>query len=865
MPLEEQIVEWATTRPVWQRSVLRHLATGQTFSSADYDRLIDAVLSFIHTFDPSFGFEHLPQTKAGDEPVTLLSIEQIEHVNALTPDKPLTFSDKGLTIIYGDNGSGKSGYARLLKRIARSRHREEQILSDVFKDNALAKPTATLAIKIGNPPKTIKWPDSSHQELKRMLFFDDDCGKAYVATESDFPYRPSALFVLEGLIDVCDVIRNRIDTKLQENGRATSVLPVVDEQISGTKIAHYLRALSGYSSVATLDDLLRDHDNLQGEIARLKEDEARLLVSDTTAERQRLSRQMAKLQVVRAHLDDLRGKIGKAAIATLQQELEQLSSLVEASRLAANSFASESLSGVGRTPWQTLWESARQFSTEVAYPERRFPVTDNSSRCVLCQQILDDEAKNRLIRFEDFVRGDIQRRVSTADLQSKTRAESINRLQTKPAVIESNLNDLENECGELVQEVKSLLDRYESARLGIFEAITKSATLPQLDLDDEEIKNSLSQEIDRTKTSADALSDSSTIKSKLSALSAQRKELELLQAAKDDRATIEKEIARRKQRERLEEVKTDAATGSITKKIMELSESNITEVVRDRFTRETARLNLERVTITKTRGDKGMLLHQPKLVGATQDVTVPRVLSEGEQTVLGLSAFFTEAELDESKSALIFDDPVSSLDHVRSPRVAARLAEFGETRQVVVFTHDTSFVLYLKKAAYAKEVPVAERTVSKSRAGDRKPGVCSLHHPWKAKDVTERLQQLKTDLARIKRERANWDDPKYEAEVATWAGNLSETWERIYSQEIVDPILFEGGMEVRPMMMKILVRFTETDNKQFQGSYGRVSVWVKRHDKSILTNYVPPEVDELEQELGFVEEWFKRVKKYKDN
>jgi hypothetical protein len=260
-----------------------------------------------------------------------------------------------------------------------------------------------------------------------------------------------------------------------------------------------------------------------------------------------------------------------------------------------------------------------------------------------------------------------------------------------------------------------------------------------------------------------------------------------------------------------------------------------------------------------------MLLHQPKLVGATQDVTVPRVLSEGEQTVLGLSAFFTEAELDESNSALIFDDPVSSLDHVRSPRVAARLAEFGETRQVVVFTHDTSFVLYLKKAAYAKEVPVAERTVSKSRAGDKKPGVCSLHHPWKAKDVTERLQQLKTDLARIKRERADWDDPKYEAEVATWAGNLSETWERIYSQEIVDPILFEGGMEVRPMMMKILVRFTETDNKQFQGSYGRVSVWVKRHDKSILTNYVPPEVDELEQELGFVEEWFKRVKKYKDN
>jgi hypothetical protein len=54
-------------------------------------------------------------------------------------------------------------------------------------------------------------------------------------------------------------------------------------------------------------------------------------------------------------------------------------------------------------------------------------------------------------------------------------------------------------------------------------------------------------------------------------------------------------------------------------------------------------MGLERVTIDKTRGDKGLLLHQPKLVGATQEVTLPRVLSEGEQTALGLSAFFTSA------------------------------------------------------------------------------------------------------------------------------------------------------------------------------------------------------------------------------
>ena len=99
--------------------------------------------------------------------------------------------------------------------------------------------------------------------------------------------------------------------------------------------------------------------------------------------------------------------------------------------------------------------------------------------------------------------------------------------------------------------------------------------------------------------------------------------------------------------------------------------------------------------------------------------------------------------------------------------------------------------------------------------------------------------------------------------MAVWAGNLSETWERIFSQEIVGPVLAEGGLEVRPMMVKILARFSDEDHREFEASYSRVSQWAKRHDKSAVVNYVAPEVDKLEEELGLVDGWFKRVKGYK--
>ena len=45
-------------------------------------------------------------------------------------------------------------------------------------------------------------------------------------------------------------------------------------------------------------------------------------------------------------------------------------------------------------------------------------------------------------------------------------------------------------------------------------------------------------------------------------------------------------------------------------------------------------------------------------------VDIDHVLSEGEQTALGLAGLLTEVEYDESKSAVALDDPVSSLKPV---------------------------------------------------------------------------------------------------------------------------------------------------------------------------------------------------------
>ena len=169
MTLEEQIVAWGKGRPAWQREVMRRTAIGDLLSDEDYDRLVADIVAPDSGPEVAFGLGHLPKAAAEDPSVRLISIAKTEHVNALASDHPLTFEPNGLTIVYGDNGSGKSGYARLLKRITRARHQEE-VLSDVFRDTALEKPTASLSVRIADQDEAITWPEPARAELQRMLF-----------------------------------------------------------------------------------------------------------------------------------------------------------------------------------------------------------------------------------------------------------------------------------------------------------------------------------------------------------------------------------------------------------------------------------------------------------------------------------------------------------------------------------------------------------------------------------------------------------------------------------------------------------------------------------------------------------------------
>jgi energy-coupling factor transporter ATP-binding protein EcfA2 len=855
MALEEAIVEWAQGCPVWHRHVLRRLASGESLGPEDYTKLAEQLAIGDQFDDSDFSLGDMPGGTTRDPSIRLVNIREVSNVNALLPDQTLTFGLDGMTVVYGDNASGKSGFARLAKRAVRARHHED-ILTNVFTERAGNAPAAELTIDIDGQQHLAQWPDDPRPELRQISFFDSACSSAYISADSEIAYRPSALFLLDGLILACDGVRAELEGRLSRNAADAHRLPELEP---GTAAAQFVQGLSALTTLELGHEACRLPDDADEQIVQLQDEEARLRATDPEKERSRLKSLAGKYQRLVIHATALADKLSESSAADLNAKSERLRGSYRALQIASTrSFEADPLSGVASHTWRLLWEAARAFSESECYAGRHFPVTDDGARCVLCQQELDADASDRLHRLDAFVEDRTQQAADAARRALESATTALEALQTSPSDIDVTLADLEAEDADLIEGYRDSLEQASARR----ECLLASSTGTEWVVPGVPPPSFLT---DRLQAVAKDLTDralrieASTFSEQLSSTVTRRVELEARRKLASAQTDVLHEIERLNRRGSLVAAQKLTDTSRITRKSTELTRSHVTALVRDRFTRESDRLRLERVTLEDQGGQKGQLRHRPTFVGAMQRASLQQVLSEGEQTALGLAGFFTEVHFDESRSAIILDDPVSSLDHVRREYVARRLTELSTDRQVIVFTHDVSFVTDLRRAADAAGVTFTERSVA--RRGNQ-PGVCHDGHPWKAKDVQARLADLEHRLAAIKKAAPGMDSEAYENEVAEWSGRLSETWERAVNLEVVGKVVDRTTLEVRPKMFRILAKITVDDDKQFQESYGRCSKWARRHDKSPEVNYVAPTTAEMENELDLVRSWFDRIRKY---
>jgi hypothetical protein len=855
--LEADLISWSAARQAWQRNAIARLCRQEAFGEVAIADLADRLIAGRFNQDVSLTDADITSTPATSAGIQLVALYDLSGVNALAMGQQLGFGLAGLTVIYGDNGSGKSGYARVLKAAAGSRVREA-ILGNVFDLSDSTPQNAIIDYRTTDTStdQQWKWPGEQSSQLRQVHFYDEASGDAYLGTDSEITYRPSALMLLDQLVAICDAVREVLNERLRNLDAARQTMPAIPEN---TPAARFIAGLCATMTAADIEAGCQLSPDASEALPRLLSEEARLKASNPGKEKERLLTMAGHSETAAKYCNELAAALSADAVTELAARRSNAAQLRAAAEVAsARNFDAEPVPGVGGSTWRALWEAARAFSEHEAYHGQDYPATGDSARCVLCQQELSADAGDRLRRFQAFMTDTTERDAATAEQAVAADRQSMRAFTQVPGHVitavaairacdtatADNIDEWTTSCAARATAIASWLD-------GL--AVGSPAAV------DEGPGARLTERAAQFREQASAI-DATTFTRQLQTTSEHVAALQGQIALNTSKADIQSEVERLKHRARIEAAKKAADTGAITRKSSELTREYVTREVRDQFTRESERLRLRRITLDHTSGVKGRLLHRPKLLGTARPADVTTVLSEGEQTALGLSGFFTEVIFDSTKSAVVLDDPVTSLDHGRRSLVALRLVQLAAERQVIVFTHEVTFVGDLVRHATEAKVPVTERWIQHN--GDLL-GICAQAHPWKARDVSARIDTLVKGLAAIKREMGTWDQERYEEECASWAGKLSEAWERAVNLEIVNEVVDRGTSQVRPLKFRILAAITEQDDNEFQAGYGRCSEWARRHDKAPGVNFVAPEPADMQAELERFQGWFKRIKSYR--
>ena len=111
----DDIEAWSNTLAPWRQDCLRRLAISNDLTESDHDALLAMIKSAAGLKLEADPPTPIPFTKAhygggSHQPIILKGIANVENINRLKSKASLSFCPKALTIVYGRNGSGKSGF-----------------------------------------------------------------------------------------------------------------------------------------------------------------------------------------------------------------------------------------------------------------------------------------------------------------------------------------------------------------------------------------------------------------------------------------------------------------------------------------------------------------------------------------------------------------------------------------------------------------------------------------------------------------------------------------------------------------------------------------------------------------------------------
>lgn len=838
---------WGKTLPTWQHFLLSKLVEEAELPDTVLDEVFSEYLIDQNLAGPDAARVvwdlGLPQFKPGAPAVasTLTQMTGVSGVNALTTGETLSFGPK-LTVIYGPNGAGKSGYARVLKSACFTRSKDIGILGDVkLVKSKQPKPTARFSFDDGS---TV---DFIHQEPCQRLrdgfaVFDSTCVRVHLDGRNTFQVMPYLFDVFPRMVAAF----TEVQAKLRD--QITRRTPAADKYViqnSTSEVAIALSALSAKTDLARLQELAVYGEAEAGQLAAIEQKLVELRTTDPKEIVKRNEQRIADLKAVHASIGALAQSMQPSLVQGIAEAASQITGLVEqGAALSAARFGGEPVQPVGTRAWLDLLGAAITYGEE-AYPGAPFPPQIDGARCVLCQQTLDAASADRLTKFYQTATSDVEAQLATTRRTLKSHSVALGKVGLSFFGEESAARRTVEELDAAL--AADILRHVEGFRIvvDVLSDAVAAETRPALSL------LAYDAVSDRLSALADRLDqDNVTLRQSdpQALIDALLLELQLL---KDRQWLAGQYVAVAETVEDLKWVaKANACLRSlpaiqrdVTSKQKALAKELVAQGFIARFTENCTELRLTLPVQFKFAGEAGTTDRKIEIANAGMTGVNPsQVLSEGEQTVAALADFLTEVELNGACAGVIFDDPVTSMDHVRKEAIAQRLVAEANQRQVIVFTHDILFTNYLATAAEEKGVAFAGRTVWRDDANS--PGaVDRLAFPH------EHYEGAAHDRAKGHYESARTltGDPQRDA-LEKACGSLRTAYEDFIQKRLFNNVVRRWRENIPYTVNKVY--FDEAIAARIHDRMVALSRYIDAHSHSEDFHEVPLTIDFVKSELA---------------
>lgn len=780
--------------------------------------------------------------------VMLKRISEVQGVSALKPTKPLEFT-KGLNVVYGANGCGKTSYVKVLKK-AENPKENIKIYSNIFEaENIPAK--ATLVFDEDGVETPIQW-SMLNQRVCPIRIYDTDVAHRFVTDSTETVYEPKLLHIFTLMSEIYDSLNKEISDEIATKNISLVSVP---KEFSTTDLYHKYEKLKSDSDFDDFDAQTSFSDTDEKDLAAV---EKSFETKDPIKAQKSLSAQVSILSQLEQEIIEAYLFLSDCNVVVYLKARNDQITTRHAFEEFIESFRSISkISEFGSEQWKNMWIAVQAFENSV------HDKSAVENICLLCQQDLSVVAKQRMEKFQEIYLSDLEKQQNAALENFKLKTEQLSKLITNnlnPTSVKERL--ITNSFDE------STINYYES----IIESLLKRAKWLYNYNDDSEDSVPLPSFDDFKKETKRLIEEkNSEIEALKSFVESYDKQVQTRDYLKAKRwfSLNKTNIELKRRIFQLNNILFKFKTNNITKTKNLLSEKLITEVYIERFTSELSALNPSKNIKVElvSDGKKGKTSHRVCIKGAITAKKTEEILSEGEARVVSIAAFLADLNSISKTQAFIFDDPITSLDHNYEENVAKQLVKLSLKRQVIVFTHRLAFAELLNQSMtemreslslLEDDVPFNYIELLKSPLGE--PMTNGKYNSLKFTNALQKFKEV--DLPKLNDLQSSGEYELYYDKLQSLCSKIRKTVEKGIETELLSGIVLRHQMNISSLKIRYMYAIEEDDIKFFEKMMTKYSY--QEHSQSSEKLVELPSIDEIKIDIDEMLQWKKKFTKRKE-